>query len=219
LPQESSDRNMKSTLSRAALIAFALEIMIVGAFAEFLSQKQDQPKQKVVMLTFPEVPAPPEPPKPKPPEPKPKVIPPKPVHPERPKQQHEVEKKPEEKKPDPAPAPSALPPRPSPPKPSTPAPPDVTSSFREEVTAAVQAAMQYPYAARMARIEGKTQVAFDYLDGAASNPSIAASSGYDMLDKAAILAVESAHYPSPPHNLSGRSLRILIWVRFYQLGQ
>lgn len=207
---------MKSTLSRAALIAFALEIMIVGAFADFLSQKKEPPKPEVVMLTFP---APPEPPKPRPPEPKPKPAPPKPIRHERPKEQHEVQPKPEVQKPEPSPVPSALPTPPAPPRPAPPAPPEVTATFRDEVTEAVQDAMKYPYAARMARIEGKTQVAFDYLDGTASNPSVAASSGYGMLDKAAIQAVESAHYPSPPANLSGRSLRILIWVRFYQLGQ
>ncbi len=210
---------MKSALYRAALIAFALEIMIVGACAEFLSQKPEKPKPKVVMLTFPAIPAPPEPPKPKPKPPEPKKVPPKPIRHERPKQQHEVQPKPEVQKPEPSPVPSALPTPPAPPKPATPAPPDITSTFREEVTAAVQAAMQYPYAARMAHIEGKTQVAFDYLDGSASNPSIASSSGYDMLDKAAIQAVESAHYPPAPHSLSGKQLRILIWVRFYQLGQ
>lgn len=210
---------MKSALSRAALIAFALEIMIVGAFAEFLSQKQEPPKPKVVMLTFPAIPEPPAPPKPKPKPPEPKKIPPKPIRHTRPKQQHEAQPKPEVQKPAPSPAPSALPTPPAPPRPAPPAPPDITADFREAMAAAVQAAMRYPYAARMAHIEGKTQVAFDYLDGAASNPSVAVSSGYDMLDKAAIQAVGSAIFPTAPHDLAGRRLRILIWVRFYQLEQ
>ncbi len=209
---------MKSGLSKAALIAFALEIMIVGAFADFLSQKPEKPKPKVVMLTFPAIPQPPAPPKPKPkpPEPKPRPVH-KAVHHEMQKQ--EAQPKPEEQKSTPSPVPSALPTPPAPPRPTPPAPPDITSTFREEVAAAVQAAMQYPYAARMAHIEGKTQVAFDYLNGSVSNPSVAASSGYDMLDKAAIKAVESASYPPAPPNLSGRKLRMLIWVRFYQLAQ
>ena len=208
---------MKSALSRAALIAFALEIMIVGAFADFLSQKPEKPRPKVVMLSFPALPEPPAPPKPKTPEPKPKPEH-RVVHHERVKQEVQ-QQKPEVQKPEPAPVPSALPPRPAPPNPAPPSPPDITSTFREEVAAAVQSAMRYPYAARMAHIEGKTQVAFDYLDGTASNPAVAVSSGYDMLDKAAIAAVESAYYPPAPRNLAGRRLRILIWVRFYQLGE
>ncbi len=209
---------MKFALSRAALIALALEIMIVAAFAVFLAKKPEKHEEKVVMLTFP---APPEPPKP---EPKPKEAPrPKPVH-------HEVHRQVAEQKPmvqqpkieDPAPTPAPSPvvtPPPAPVRPSPPSPPDVSSTFRDEVNGAVQAAMRYPYAAKMAHIQGKTQVSFTYLDRQASNPKVVTSSGYDMLDHAAIEAVESASYPPPPPDLAGKSLKIVIWVRFYRLDE
>jgi periplasmic protein TonB len=82
------------------------------------------------------------------------------------------------------------------------------------VRSAVQAAMQYPYAARMARIQGKTQVSFDFLNGKASHLRVLVSSGYGVLDQAALKAVNAAIYPPPPQELAGKTLTLEVWVKF-----
>lgn len=104
-------------------------------------------------------------------------------------------------------------------KPSQPSvDPRIQARFEDQVHAAVQSAMRYPYAAKLAHIAGRTQVSFEYLDGRASAVKIAVSSGYGMLDSAALQAVSSATYPPPPKNLAGKSLPFEVWVRFYQTG-
>ncbi len=205
---------MSFTLSRSALIALALEILIIAVFAVALERHPVQKKieQPPVMLSFP---APPEPPKPQaPPKQEKPVSTPKPVHHQQPRpdpvQQPKIA--------DAAPSPTQAPALPSdPPKVETPAPaPDITASFRSEVKAAVQAAVRYPYAARMAHVSGKSLVSFSYHDGTASHVSIIASSGYAMLDNAAKQAVETASYPPPPRDLAGSILQFQVWVRFNQ---
>ena len=207
---------MKFTLSKAALVALAFEIAIIAALAVYLAKKPEKPEQKVVMLSFP---APPEPPKPEQPKQK-QVSKPKPVRHEVRQQvvQKPVVQQPkiEDPAPSPAPAPVAAPPQ-APARPAQPSPPGISATFRDEVNAAVQAALQYPFAAKMAHITGKTQVAFDYLDRQASHAAVVASSGYAMLDRAALQAVMAANYPPPPQNLAGKSVRITIWVRFYRM--
>jgi periplasmic protein TonB len=207
-------------LPRATLAALAVETVLLGGAAVYLAdntQATATHQQHVVMLTFPEPPvARPEPPKPKPKPPKPKPPPPKPVH----HVEHHQLPKPVPKPnivqsaPTPQPVAVPLPPAPKPPAPD--AAPTVSDAFRTAVREAVQAAMRYPYAARMAHITGKAQVSFSYLDGAVSNVAIAVSSSYHMLDEAAIAAVKKAAYPPPPSKLAGRSLQFVVWVRFYQ---
>lgn len=200
------------SLSRAALIAFTVEAAVVGG--AFLSmshsdagtQAQGRP---VVMLSMADVAAP----QPKPPTPhhehrhhtqppKPQATPPQP--PTEPVQQPAAVQAPPvvaSAAPDPAPAAATA---------------AVGDIFRGKVRAAVQSAVDYPYAAQQAHITGKAQVAFHYRDATVSSPQIVISSGYDMLDSAALAAVSSAHYPLPPKELSGKDLDFAVWVRFYQ---
>ncbi|MHB1098888.1 MAG: energy transducer TonB [Burkholderiales bacterium] len=203
---------MKFELSRAALIALALEILVIAAFAVALEHppEKEKPKQPVVMLTFPALP---EPPKPQaPPKPEKPVSKREPVHHEQPKQEPVQQPKIEETAPSPA---AIATPTPDPPKQETPVPePSVNATFRDAVREAVQAAVRYPYAARVAHISGKTQVSFTYRDRNVFHPEVAVSSGYAMLDNAAKQAVETAAYPSPPPELAGRNLQFLVWVRF-----
>ena len=104
-------------------------------------------------------------------------------------------------------------------KPSQPSvDPRIQARFEDQVHAAVQSAMRYPYAARLAHIAGRTRVSFGYLDGHVSAAKIAISSGYGVLDAAALEAVSSAAYPQPPKNLAGKLLSFEVWVRFYQTG-
>lgn len=204
-------------MPRAILLAFALEVLIVAAVADVLSKKPvaiAQEKQDVVMLTFPTPPvAKPQPPKPKPPEPKPP--PPKPVHHVVRHQEPRPIPKPQivQSAPTPQPVAVPLPPVPKPP-PVPDTAPAVSDVFKETVREAVQAAVRYPYAAREGHITGKAQVSFTYLDGSVANPKILVSSGYSMLDRAAIAAVEDAAYPPPPSRLAGKTLTFEVWVNF-----
>lgn len=212
---------MKFSLSKAALIALALEILIVAVLVLIMEREPAKPHapQPVVMLSFPNPPAP----KPVTPPRKEEVTHPKPVHHEQPRPRpREVVQTPKPRIEETAPVAQAvadpLPPAPpEPPKPASPPPaPGVLATFRDEVNAAVQAVANshYPYAAKMAHIGGKTRVSFTYLDREVSHPVILVSSGFRALDDAAIAAVNAASYPPPPPLLAGKTQQITIWVQF-----
>lgn len=92
--------------------------------------------------------------------------------------------------------------------------PDVIALFEGQVRLAVQRAVVYPMGARMAREAGKAQVAFTLQNGAAAGVSVVHSSGFPMLDNAALAAVRAAHYPAPPAALQGRTMHLVVWVLF-----
>ncbi len=94
----------------------------------------------------------------------------------------------------------------------------VSDVFKGSVRSAVQAAVNYPLAAKLSHISGKTKVAFNYLDGRVSGLSVVTSSGFGMLDAAALKAVENASYPVAPAEFSGKSVPFEIWVRFFLNG-
>ena len=224
------------SLPYAAAAAFLLEALLVAALVIGLSdtKKASPPKQQPVMLSFPVMPAAPPKPAPTPPrkipvKPAPRPLP-TPVHHvvhRAAPQVHQVET------PDPTPEPLAMAPAapdtvPAPPqaapvrqaaKPSPPSvDPDIQARFEDQVRSAVQSAMRYPYAAKLAHISGRAQVSFEYTDGRVSAIKIAVSSGYGMLDSAALQAVSAATYPPPPKNLAGKSMPFEVWVRFYLTG-
>ncbi|NNM81317.1 MAG: TonB family protein [Burkholderiales bacterium] len=213
---------MEISLSRAALFALAIEISIAAAMIAVMDRKPEKPREPtpVVMLSFPT------PPEPKPAEPPKKVDPPKKVEKPQPKQVHREQPKPVEKQepkveettPDPKPVADPIPSAPpAPPKPqSSPPAPEVPPSFLGEVRASVQSVVRTPYAAKIAHLTGRTEVAFTYRDRQVSNPSVVVSSNYRMLDEAAIEAVNAANYPAPPKEFAGKTLRFTVWVRFYQ---
>ena len=60
----------------------------------------------------------------------------------------------------------------------------------------------YPQAAQMANETGTVYVTFTYTDGVVTNIQIAQSSGYPLLDKAALEAARIAQYPLPPAGLA-----------------
>lgn len=156
---------------------------------------------------------PPPPPPPKPaPKPPPLPIPPKPVVP-RHRPRHPVPKRP------------VPPPRhvarvvPAPRPPPTPArvaaaSPDVLALFEGQVRQAVQRAVAYPMAARVAHERGRVQVGFMLRDGRAAEVAVLRSSGFPLLDRAAMAAVRGASYPTPPAALQGREMRFVVWVAF-----
>lgn len=90
----------------------------------------------------------------------------------------------------------------------------LTASFKEQVRAAVLSAANYPRAARMFGLQGQAEIAFDFRDGQVSNVHIARSSNVVVLDQAALRAVRTADYPTPPPALNGKRLQFSIVIRF-----
>jgi protein TonB len=88
------------------------------------------------------------------------------------------------------------------------------SSLEARIREAVQAAVQYPAAARLMSLRGRARVRLDYQDGAVDGVGLAQSAGNDLLDRAAIRAVQEARYPKPPSEIAGHLLRLVVWVDF-----
>ncbi|WP_217478150.1 energy transducer TonB, partial [Paraburkholderia solisilvae] len=122
----------------------------------------------------------------------------------------------------PAPLPAPAEPQPStPPTAAPPPPPAATAapagpspSFEGALRAAIEAALRYPEAARMAGMSGRTRVAFRYRDGAVSDVSVVISSGVGVLDRAALAAVRDANCPKPEPAFAGKTLSEQLWVNF-----
>ncbi len=208
---------MKFALTKSALAALVIEALVISGMLLVAGKKpaQAETPEPAVMLSFSE-PV------------KPEAPPEKKVEPVKPQQQQRAPAAKPSDRPEPEPqiaeptqvpeaAPVTLPAKPvEPPRPETPA--KVTDSFKGEVKAAVQAAMEYPASARMAHVTGKTKVAFEYRDGRVNNPHVVVSSGSGMLDAAARRAVEAAAYPPSPADFAGKPLQFEVWVRFF-LGE
>ncbi len=77
------------------------------------------------------------------------------------------------------------------------------------------ATADYPDAAQMAHENGEVGLAFVFDDGAVSDVEVTQSSGYPMLDAAAMQAVRDANYPPEPADFAGRSHSVHVMVRFH----
>ncbi len=162
------------------------------------------PVQKVAVVTIPPNPPPPPPPPPK--TPIPKMPTPQPLS--------EVPAIPS-----PIPIPNAVPPQPPQPPPiPTPQPKvdinAIQAEFYAQLKAAIDAAKVYPRQAILAGATGTATVSFDYHDGKVSNIRIDRSSGDRSLDRAAMDAVNNAHYPPPPSQFVGQTIHPVITVVF-----
>ncbi|MGH8415304.1 MAG: energy transducer TonB [Gammaproteobacteria bacterium] len=163
------------------------------------------PVQKVAVVTIPPNPPPPPPPPPKIPEPK--LAPPQALS--------EVPPIPT-----PIPTPNAVPPPPpQPPPQAMPPPPQVNmaalrDSFYAELHAAIDAAKVYPRQAILSGATGTVTVGFEYYNGSVSNVHVERSSGDRSLDRAAMDAVNHAHYPSAPPQFANQKLHFSIPVVF-----
>jgi protein TonB len=213
---------------RAAVLALIVEVALLTGTAWLVTRPTRSPVSReeiqLELTTLPPVEAP------KPPDP----VPPK-VEPAKPEpQKMQVKPVPRKLVPPPPPVPVKTAPPPSgpvgavasdfaeapPAPPVEPVPvrsapkPDVTDLFQAEARAAVQAALRYPNAARIRKLTGQSRVGFDYRDGQVSNARIVTSSGYDILDDAAINALNSASLPAPPQDLAGHLLKLTIAVNF-----
>ncbi len=211
---------------KALFYALGLEVVLLVVLwvAHMLGFLQEEPPvREVAVLQLTEAPTPPaplEPPAPPPPKVQPVVHHEKvmPVVPQ--PQQPEVQPTP------------VVPTEPTPfsekkvQTPPTPPAPSVQSSqkvdelteYAARVRSAVQSALQYPEAAREMQFVGRTRVEFTLTDGHPGQARIVASSGVNMLDRAAVRAVSNADYPAPPTTLQSKTKVFQIWVEF-NLGQ
>ncbi len=213
-------------------IGLLVELAALALVLPVLSQQQPPARQqavvKISIQAAPQPPKPPPPPAPKPPTPQPPqpqpVAPPKPVPPPAPRPApHHVEH--HSAPPRPVPPPKAAPPvpqtQPAPPVPQTPpAPPAPSQGEMDQFRAAMRDAVQgvanevYPQAAQMAHETGAPEVSFTYCNGVVTNIALAHSSGFPLLDAAAMQAARIAHYPPPPSGFTGRTYTVTVGVIF-----
>lgn len=214
-------------------IGLLLEVAAVFLVLPALMQQEPPPAiQKSVIKISVQAPAP-KPPTPKPPPPKP-VVPPKPVPlppppkpvplptpkppPPRPVQHVEHHIVPPRPVAPPPPKPVAQPVPPTPPVPALPPAPSLgqVDAFRVAMRGAVQAVANevYPQAAQMAQESGTPEVSFIYRNGVVTDITLAQSSGYPLLDDAALRAARIAHYPPPPPGFAGRTYTVTVAVIF-----
>jgi protein TonB len=80
--------------------------------------------------------------------------------------------------------------------------PGLQAAYLGRLYAAVQQAFEYPRRARRSRLEGRVLVEV-VLEGEGRPRSVrlAASSGHDLLDAAALDTVRRVHFPAPPEGL------------------
>lgn len=227
----------QGALPKAVAVALLLECLMVGSVVWWLVYRHEvvpaavKAPMHISLVTLapakprptPPKPAPVVQPKPKPqpkPQPKPKPVPrptPKPVH-------HHVHHPKPKPVPKPVTKPAVTPPVAKAPPPPPPQPvqavsasPDEMALFSARIKAAVQAAVRYPPAARMMHRQGQARVAFDYLDGKVSQAHLVQSSGFPMLDRAAVAAVNRADYPMPLAKLAHRLMHMSVWVQFREV--
>ncbi len=226
----------------ALLAGLVVELIAFGALLPALTLQKPPPSdhQSIVKLSViaPAPPAPPTPPPPKPvpPPPKPVVPPPVPVPPPPPMPvappvplppplappHHMVARRP------PPPRRHVVPPRVTPPvqqpppveQPPPPAAAPAAPSageldlFQAEMRRAVQAAAVNPASAELAHEAGVVRVRFVYEDGVASGITVIGSSGYPLLDQAAMQAVRNAQFPPQPPDFAGRADEVQVDVIF-----
>ena len=217
------DHNADNRSFATALgVGLLLELAALGLLLPLMAHKDPLRLPSVVKLSV----VAPQPPKPKPAPPPPVPVPPKPVPqpvrkpppppPPRPAVHHFVQHLPVPKPPPPRPV---VPPRPVPP-PQPVAPPAPSVNAVERFSAAIKAALQehadevYPQAAQMAHEMGSPQLTFTYLNGLVSNIALTRSSGFPLLDSAALRDARIAQYPAPPSGFIGRTYQITVTVDF-----
>lgn len=214
-------------------ISLLLEASVFGVFLPNLARHQPPPalQQSVVKISVQQPPKPP-PPKPVvPPKPVPVPPPPKPTPapalpkpppvPVRPRPaQHVVPRHIVPPRPVTPPPPKPVA-QPVPPKPVVPVLPPAPSlgqvdTFRVAMRSAVQVVANevYPQAAQMAGESGTPEVSFIYRNGVVADITLARSSGYPLLDDAAMRAARIAHYPPPPRGFAGRTYTVTVAVIF-----
>ncbi len=184
---------------------------------------------KLSIISPAPAPKPPAPPKPTPVPPKP-VAPPPPPLPMAPPMpppppvarpaQHVIRHyvKPRVQTPPPVVPPPVAQTPPTPPPPAAPAAPTggQLDVFQADMKRAVQSVVDqvYPQAAQMAHETGTPSVTFTYFNGRVTNIALGQSSGFPLLDRAALQAARIAPYPAPPPGFAGRTYEVTVSVIF-----
>jgi len=221
LGQPSDGKNFALALAAG----LGLELAALALLLPFVT-KQAPPAQvqAPVKLTIAAAPPPqkPPPPPPKPPQPVPKPPPPvtppprpTPVSHPRPVPRPIVHHLPP---PVLTPHPVVQPPPPvqaAPPPPPAPAPPSAGEQdlFREALRRAVQLVANQVYPPS-GQASGEVEIAIIYLNGHATSVTLARSSGFPVLDAAAVRAGQIANYPPPPEAFANRVYSCTLIVTF-----
>jgi TonB family protein len=204
-------------------LGLIIELVALTLLLPALNQQKPPARQEsVVKLSIQAAPPPPKPapPAPKPPPPLPQpVAPARPVPPPPPPVPHHAVHHSAPPRPVPPPPAQAAPPiPPTPPAPALPPAPSLgeIDQFRVAMRDAVQRVANgvYPQAAQMAHETGAPAIGFTYRDGVVTNIALIRSSGYPLLDEAALQAARIAHYPPPPAGFAGRTYTVIVTVIF-----
>jgi periplasmic protein TonB len=89
---------------------------------------------------------------------------------------------------------------------------DAALAYNAKLAAAVQAAFEVPTTAVELNFKGRSRVEFKLVQGLAIQIVLVQPSGLGVVDRAAIRAVQSAVFPSPPPGLQARDGTYQIWV-------
>ncbi len=201
-------------------VGLLLELAALGVLLPVMAHKETPAlTPSVVKLSVVQPKPTPPPPLPTPPKPVVQpVVKPLPPPPPKPAVHHIVRHIPIPKPLPPPPKAVQPPPVPTPPQPVV--PPAPSAGAVDAFSAAIKAALQahasevYPQAAQMAHEMGSPQLTFTYLNGAVSNIALTRSSGFPLLDSAALKDARVAQYPAPPHGFTGRTYQITVTVDF-----
>lgn len=85
-------------------------------------------------------------------------------------------------------------------------------AYNARLTSAAQAAFEVPGSVSSLNFKGRTRVGFKLRDGEVSGVSVMQPSGLGAMDRAAVKAVQTAHYPPPPAALQSKEVSYEIWV-------
>jgi protein TonB len=86
--------------------------------------------------------------------------------------------------------------------------------YAARIHTAVEAAHYYPPAAEALHYAGRVRVEFHLRDGVPGAARLLVASGFGLIDRAALQAVQSARYPETPPELRGSDLVFQVWVEF-----
>lgn len=149
-----------------------------------------------------------------PPEPKPqRPVPPRKTTPP-PQQAQQPQQPPTPEAAQPTAFSEPTPPPPAPAAAASAAPVRPSDVYAGKVHTAVQAAHYYPPAAEALHYAGRVRVEFHLRDGIPEAERVLVSSGFSVIDRAALQAVQGAHYPETPPELRGSDLIFQVWVEF-----
>lgn len=207
--------------AQALGLAVIIELLILFAVL-FTIARMQQPEPKYtepVKLAIVSEPTPPKPvvqPKPTPPTPKPKPVVRQITHPRPvvlpPPPKPETTPTPLPKADTPTAFTAPTPPPPPPPQPSVASNNNAVADYRGAVHTAVQTAVYYPPAAAVMHFSGQVKVEFHLYNTVSSQARVIVSSDLSIIDHAALQAVQSAQYPTPPEKLRDKDQVYQVWV-------